>query len=283
MSKQVVYITGTSSGFGRDLVHQLADRGHKVIATARSLSKIEDLAKLENVKTQQLDVTDTVDNLKKKVDEAITFFGKIDILVNNAGHGLIGCFEESSELEIKQQFDTNFFGTVNLTQIFLKYFRSTKTQSIISTVTSMGGSVAFPTLGAYVSTKFALEGFYEALDQEVKVSQLPIKVLILAPGAFKTNIVANNKKAERVIDDYQPIKDKMEQFFKSVESDGGSSAIGAKLMADAMLGEGFAKGKEVPLRLPIASDAVNITLDKFKKETEVYEAWRPFASESDAK
>ena len=283
MSQQVVYITGTSSGFGRDLVHQLASCGHKVIATARSLSKIEDLAKLENVKIQQLDVTDTVDNLKKKVDEAITFFGKIDILVNNAGYGLIGCFEELSETEIKQQFDTNFFGTVNLTQIFLPYFRSTKTESIVSTVTSMGGSVAFPEMGAYVSTKFALEGFYEALDQEVKVSQLPIRVLLLAPGAFKTNIGANTKKSERAIDDYQPAKDQLAEFFKSIENDGGSSAIGAKLMADALLGEGFAKGKQVPLRLPIGSDAVNITLDKFKKETEVYEAWRPFASESDSK
>lgn len=282
MSK-VIYITGTSSGFGRDLVLDLVNRGHKVIATARSLNKIEDLTKLDNVKIQQLDVTESTESLQKKLNEAITFFGQIDILVNNAGYAQSGCFEELTDAEIRKQFDTNVFGTVNLSRIFLQYFRSKKTESTICTVTSVGGTVSFPTSSAYASSKFALEGFFEGLDIELKVSQVPVKVLIIAPGAFKTDFVGNMIKSQGDIGVYKPVKDYIAEFFKHVETAGGSSPIGAKLMADALLKEGFAEGKDIPLRLPIGSDAVNFSLDKFKKESEIYEAWRPFAAASDPK
>lgn len=281
MSK-VFYITGTSSGFGRDLVLDLVNRGHKVIATARSLQKIEDLAQLSNVKIQQLDITDT-EILQKKVEEAISYFGYIDVLVNNAGYSQTGCFEELTDAEIRKQYDTNVFGTVNLTRAILPHFRSTKTESTICTVTSMGGTVSFGTCSAYTSSKFALEGFFEGLDLELKTSQLPIKVLIVAPGAFRSAFISNIQKPQRDIDAYKPVKDYVGEFFSKIDTTGGDCRIGAKLMADALLKEGFAEGKEIPLRLPIGSDAVNLPVDKFKRESEVYEAWRPFASESDAK
>ncbi|TIB39160.1 hypothetical protein E3P86_01243 [Wallemia ichthyophaga] len=282
MSTKVFYITGTSSGFGRDLVLDLNQRGHKVIATARSLHKIEDLAKLDNVKIQQLDVTDKPAILQQKVDEAITFFGKIDALVNNAGYSQTGCFEELTDAEIRKVYDTNVFGTVNLTKAILPHFRSTETESTICTITSLGGTVSFPVCSAYTSSKFALEGFFEALDGELKMSQQPVKVLIVAPGAFRTEFMGNIQKSKEGIDAYKPVKDYIDTSFKQFSVTGGVPKIGAKLMADAMLKEGSAEGKEIPLRLPIGSDAAKYMLDKFKRESEVCEAWKPYAAEADA-
>ncbi|TIA91138.1 hypothetical protein E3P99_01204 [Wallemia hederae] len=279
----VFYITGTSSGFGRELVLDLVNRGHKVIATARSLHKISDLAGHSNVRTQELDLTSAPDVLEKKVAEAITLFGHIDVLVNNAGYSQTGCFEEVSDAEVRKQYDTNVFGTVSLTRAFLPYFRSTPSESTICTVTSVGGTVGFGACSAYTSTKFALEGFFEGLNLEVTMSQLPIKVLIIAPGAFRTDFIGNVQKSEKSLDVYKPIKDFVGSFFDQIDTTGGDCKIGAKLMADALLKEGFAKDKDIPLRLPIGSDAVNLPLDKFKRESKVYEEWRPFAAESDAK
>ncbi|TIA87059.1 hypothetical protein E3P99_03422 [Wallemia hederae] len=282
MSK-VFYITGSSSGLGEDLVRNLSSRGHQVIATARSITKIEHLKQLSNVRVQQLDISDSTETLKQKVDEAISFFGRIDVLVNNAGYGQSGCFEEVSMDEIRKQFETNVFGTVNLTQVFLPYFRSTATESKICTVTSGAGTVAFPTSTAYSASKFALEGFFENLDAELRASQIPVQVLIVAPGVFKTNFVDNMVKPDAEIGAYADLKHKINTFLQGISESGGDCSIGAKLIADALLGEGFAEGKTVPLRLPIGSDSVAQLVGKYRRELEVTEAWKPFAAESDAK
>ncbi|TIC21062.1 NAD(P)-binding protein [Wallemia mellicola] len=283
-ASQVFYITGTSSGFGRELALILSQRGHKVIATARTISKIEDLGKVDNIKIQQLDVTDSFDTLQKKVEEAISFFGTVDVLVNNAGYSQTGCFEELTDGEIRKQYDTNVFGTVNLTRVFLPYFRSTEKESIICTITSAGGLVSFPTSAAYTSTKFALEGFFEGLDGELKASNLPIRVLIIEPGGYKTNFIGNIIKSENQIDVYNPIKEQIHQLFTEYDTTtGGNALIGSKLIADALLKQGFAAGKDIPLRLPIGSDCINWSVEKFKKTVDIFEEWRPFAAESDPK
>ncbi|EOR04207.1 hypothetical protein E3P92_00136 [Wallemia ichthyophaga] len=282
MITKVFYITGTSSGFGRELVLDLASRGHKVIATALSTDWIEDFAKLDNVKTQKVDVTDSPTILQQKVEEAITFFGKIDVLVNNAGFSQTGCLEELSDGELRKSFDTNFFGPVNLTKAILPHFRSTETESLICTVTSMCGIVSFPMAGAYASTKFALEGYFEGLSSEMKMVQAPVRVLCIAPGGFKTELIDNTKKPQNILDVYSPARVYMDSLLKNMHATGGIPKIGAKLMIDAMLQEGSAEGKEIPLRVPIGSDGVDIPLDKFKSQAEAYESWRSFAAEADS-
>lgn len=283
MSAKVFYITGTSSGFGRELALDLASRGHNVIATALSIDWIEDLAKLDNVKTQQVDVTDSPTILQQKVKEAIKFFGKIDVLFNNAGLIQNGCLEELDDAEIRNLFDVNVFGNINLTRAILPYFRSTETESMICTVTSMGGTVSIGGCSAYCASKFALEGFFEGLSGELNSSQLPIKVLCISPGGFRTNLYSNAKSPKNTIDAYKPATEIMNDLCKQFSTAGGMPKVGAKLMADAMLKEGSAEGREIPLRLPIGSDSVKFTLDKFKRESEMYEAWRSFAAEADTK
>lgn len=121
------------------------------------------------------------------------------------------------------------------------------------------------------------------MDGELKASKLPIRVLIIEPGGYKTDFVGNIIKSENQIDVYNTIKDQIGQLFKALETSGGDVFIGSKLIADALLKQGFAAGKDIPLRLPIGSDGVNWSVEKLKKTIDIFEEWRPFAAESDPK
>ncbi|TIB93262.1 hypothetical protein E3Q19_01393 [Wallemia mellicola] len=232
---------------------------------------------------QQLDVTDSPDIIEKKVKEAINFFGRVDVLVNNAGYSQAGCFEELTDEEIRKQFDTNVFGPVKLTKAFLPYFRSTQTESVICAISSAVGITALPLISAYSSSKFALEGFFEGLDGEIRGSDLPIRVSIIEPGMFKTDFISNVQKAQTQIGQYDSLRQQSMTRMVETLSKAGDAAIGAKLIADALLKEGFAANKDIPLRLPIGTDSVETSVSKFKQTSDIFSEWRPFAAESDPK
>ena len=177
--KKVWFITGTSSGFGRLLAEEVLAKGERVVATARKPEVLQDLIEKypETARAVKLDVTN-LDDAKNSVAEAVKSFGRIDVLVNNAGYALVGAIEEASAEQVKQQFDTNFFGVLNVTREVLPILRQQKSGHIVN-ISSLVGFSAFPLLGLYSASKFALEGLTESLAAEV--APFGIKMMIVEP------------------------------------------------------------------------------------------------------
>lgn len=181
MSKTIL-ITGASAGIGKSTAIYFAEKGWNVAATMRTTEKGKDLLKYPNLKIFALDVLNET-SIKQAIDDTLSTFGNIDVLFNNAGYALVGAFEAMSQEQIKKQFDTNVFGVMNVTKAILPYYRTKKNGMIINT-TSMGGLITFPLYSVYHGTKWALEGFMESLQFELK--QFNIKVKNIEPGAIKT-------------------------------------------------------------------------------------------------
>lgn len=179
---KVVLITGASSGIGKETALLFQTKNWKVAATMRSPEKAADLQRIADIECIKLDVTD-VDSIKSAINETLEKFGRIDAVVNNAGYGLVGPFEASTQEQIEKQFQTNVFGLMNVCREILPYFREQKRGTIVN-VASMGGRITFPLYSLYHATKWAVEGFSEALQYEVR--EFGIKIKIIEPGPIKT-------------------------------------------------------------------------------------------------
>lgn len=190
MQNKVILITGTTSGIGYQTAKLLSEQGHQVYGAGRRIDKLESLRKI-GVKAIQLDITDEL-SIKKAVDSVIQQAGRIDVLVNNAGYGSYGAIEDVTIEEAKRQFDVNLFGLARLTQLVLPHMRAQNTGCIINTSSMAGRMTSY--FGAwYHATKYALEGFSDALRMEVK--QFGINVVLIEPGSIKTDwglIAADN-------------------------------------------------------------------------------------------
>jgi NAD(P)-dependent dehydrogenase (short-subunit alcohol dehydrogenase family) len=199
----VWFITGCSTGFGRELAKMVLDRGYRAVVTARDPAKVEDIAKgrEDRALVLELDVTDPVevDAATKSADQ---HFGRIDVLVNNAGIGYFGAVEESDEAEVRRMFEINFFGLSRMTRAVLPIMRRQRSGQIVN-ISSIGGLRSFPALAYYHATKYAVEGFSESLALEV--APLGIRVTIVEPSGFRTDWAgrsANERK--NPIADYAP-------------------------------------------------------------------------------
>lgn len=179
------FITGVSSGFGRALAEAALAKGHTVIGTVRQEEARAPFESLAPGKAHAVvvDVTDEV-GVNYAIDDVVERHGGIDVLVNNAGYGLEGAVEEVTLDQVRRQFEVNVFGPVAVMQAVLPHMRKARSGHIIN-ITSMGGLTAFPGVGIYNGSKFALEGISEALAKEVK--PLGIKVTIVEPGSFRTD------------------------------------------------------------------------------------------------
>jgi NAD(P)-dependent dehydrogenase (short-subunit alcohol dehydrogenase family) len=184
MSK-VWFVTGASKGFGREFVLAALERGDKVAATARNTDTLTDLVDKygDSVLALQLDVTDR-DQAFAAVKRAHEYFGQLDVVINNAGYGLFGTVEEITEQQLRDQLETNLFGVFHVTQAVLPILRAQRSGHIIQ-ISTIGGIAAFPNLGGYHASKWALEGLTESLAQEV--AGFGIKVTLVAPGGFDTD------------------------------------------------------------------------------------------------
>jgi NAD(P)-dependent dehydrogenase (short-subunit alcohol dehydrogenase family) len=181
----IVFITGISSGFGLETAKLLSEEGHTVYGTVRR--SVEPLPKVHYV---QLDVRDR-DAVKKTVDEIVEKEGRIDVLVNNAGMGIGGPLEFAIEEEIRLQMDTNFMGLVHCVDAVLPHMRKQGSGKIIA-LSSIGGLMGLPFQGFYSASKFAIEGYCEALRLETQ--SFGIKVVVLRPGDFSTGFTGSRKK-----------------------------------------------------------------------------------------
>ncbi|GGG24388.1 short-chain dehydrogenase/reductase [Rhodococcoides trifolii] len=191
-SNKTWFITGSSKGFGNLWARAALERGDRVAATARNTADLASLATEygTRVLTLQLDVTDR-DAVFATVRQAAEHFGTIDVLVNNAGYGHFGMVEELTEAEIRSQMETNFFGAVWVTQAVLPIMRAQGSGRILQ-ITSEGGVRAYPGIGAYHASKWALEGLSESLWQEVE--QFGIRVTNVEPGPYDTDWLATGSR-----------------------------------------------------------------------------------------
>ena len=200
--KNVWFITGCSTGFGRELAKHLLENDYRVVVTARNAEKVQDLVEInkDNALALALDVTDKA-QIKDAVAKAEDHFGKIDVLVNNAGFGYFGSIEESDETEVRAMFEANFWGLAEMTRAVLPKMRERKSGAIVN-ISSIGGFVGNPSVGYYNATKFAVNGFSEALQKEL--APLGIKVIIVQPSGFRTDWAGRSANdAPSTIDDYK--------------------------------------------------------------------------------
>ena len=180
---KVVLITGASSGIGLHTAKLFQAKNWKVAATMRNLENAADLQKIVDVECFRLDVIDN-DSIKAAIASTLEKFGRIDAVINNAGFAVVGPFEAATQEQIERQMQTNVYGVMNVCREILPYFREQK-RGVIVNVASMGGRITFPLYSIYHASKWAVEGFSEALQYEVK--DFGIKIKIIEPGPIKTD------------------------------------------------------------------------------------------------
>jgi len=266
---KVWFITGSSTGFGRELAEQTLERGYKVVATARNTGTVEDLVQKypETARAFRLDVTNPED-INTATQKAIEAFGKIDVLVNNAGYGLGGGIEEPSDAQIQRQYDTNVFGVIRMMRAVLPFMRKRQSGHILN-VSSVVGFRALPSAGYYSSTKFALEALSEALAQEVE--HLGIKVTLVEPGGFRTDFAGRSfDLPERRIEDYVT-SERIDNISDWDGAQPGDPKRGAKAIIDMV------ETEDPPLRLPLGEDAVTAMEAKLEAVQKNIDEWRAIA------
>ncbi|MDN3656093.1 SDR family oxidoreductase [Ferruginibacter paludis] len=195
MENKTVIITGTSSGYGKAIAKEFANRGWNVIATMRSPEKEKELTTIRNIFVTRLDVKDIL-SVNNAIREGINKFGRIDVLINNAAHGLVGVFEAISAEQIRDQFAVNVFGYMDVIREILPHFRANK-KGIIVNIGSQGGIITFPLMSPYHATKFALEGFTESLSYELATINVIVK--LIEPGGASTSFFKNSQAPSRPV------------------------------------------------------------------------------------
>ena len=189
--KKTVFITGASSGFGKESVRLFHEKGWNVVATMRSPETERELTGLSGVLVTKLDVTDET-TIASAIKAALGAFGQIDVLVNNAGYGALGALEAASDEEIRRQLEVNFFGLIAVTRAVLPGMRAHRSGVIVN-VSSMGGRITFPFSTLYHATKFAVEGLTESLQYEL--NPIGIRTKIIEPGGYKTEFAGRSLSA----------------------------------------------------------------------------------------
>lgn len=220
--RKIAVVTGSSSGIGLLTTLELASNGYTVVATMRDLARsgrLEEAAQKAGVRERldlrQLDVT-RFDMLPGAVDEMVRDHGGIDVLVNNAGFSVAGFVEDLSVDEIRTQFETNFFGAVAMSKAVLPTMRRQKSGHVIQ-ISSVGGRVAYPILGAYSASKWALEAFSESL--RIETQSLGIRVVLIEPGSYDTDIWTRNVTVAKAgLDESSPNKERSRRFTDFIKS-----------------------------------------------------------------
>ncbi|RTQ35179.1 SDR family NAD(P)-dependent oxidoreductase [Variovorax gossypii] len=265
-ARKTWFITGAASGFGHAFAEHALAQGHNVVATARDAARLADLVALapDRVLATPLDV-DAAGAAEAAVQAAVERFGRIEVLVNNAGYGVVGALEETPDAELRALMNTNFFGAMAVTRAALPVLRAQKSGAIVN-ISSLGGQLSFSGFSAYSASKFALEGASEALAQEV--APFGIKVLIVEPGQFRTQLAGSGMRHMPVIEAYQPVVGATREFAHSMHNtqagDPRKAAVAIEKALDA---------EHTPLRLQLGDDSVDAVRAHAQAMLKDMEAW----------
>jgi NAD(P)-dependent dehydrogenase (short-subunit alcohol dehydrogenase family) len=272
MGEKVWFITGTSRGFGREWAIAALERGDKVAATARNTDRLSDLVDKygDAILPIALDVTDR-DADFAAVKGAHHHFGRLDIVVNNAGYGHFGFIEELSESDARDQIETNVFGALWVTQAALPFLRAQGSGHIIQ-VSSIGGITAFPLVGIYHASKWALEGFSQSLAQEV--APFGIHVTLIEPGGFDTDWSGPSSKRSAELPDYDELHRQVDEARKArwaKPGDPKASAAAILKVVDA---------QNPPLRVFFGESPLQTARADYESRLAAWEQWQPVSVEA---
>jgi NAD(P)-dependent dehydrogenase (short-subunit alcohol dehydrogenase family) len=265
------FITGASKGFGREWTEAALERGDNVAGTARNLDDLDGL--VENYGDAflpiQLDVTDRNADFAA-VGKAAEHFGQLDVVINNAGYGHFGMIEELSEDDVRSQMETNFFGALWITQAALPIMRAQGSGHIIQ-VSSIGGISAFPTVGAYHASKWALEGFSQSLSQEV--AGFGIHVTLIEPGGYSTDWSGPSAKHSKQNPDYSGVREAAQNRRSAAASPGDPTATRQAILK-------VVDADEPPLRIFFGEVPLGIATDDYESRLAEWNEWNPVSVEA---
>lgn len=268
-------ITGCSTGFGRELASAVLARNWNAVVTARDPATVQDIVAGHDVSALalRLDVTDPK-QVASAVKEAEARFGAIDVLVNNAGYGYRGAVEEADETEVRELFETNFFGLVSMIQAVLPGMRAHRRGHIVN-ISSVAGRMAQPGSGYYSATKFAVGGLSDALRKEV--GPLGIRVTVVEPGGFRTDFAGRSlRQSKHTIDDYAATAGARRKENSSTDGrQPGDPARAAQAIIRAV------QADKPPFRLALGRSAVQRIRTEIDTQRQELDAWEETANGAD--
>ena len=269
MAKKVWFITGASRGFGLQWAEAALQRGDLVAATARTPESLTELVDTygDAVLPIQLDITDRdadFDAVKRAADH----FGKLDVVINNAGYGHFGMVEELTEDEVRAQLETNFFGALWVTQAALPIMRAQGSGHIIQ-VSSLGGITAFPGIGAYHASKWALEGLSQSLSQEV--ASFGINVTLIEPGGYSTDWVGPSAKRSQENPAYAGVREGQSRSW--AESPGDPTATRSAILK-------VVDADKPPLRIFFGKAPLEVATQDYESRLAMWNEWQPVSVEA---
>jgi len=267
---KIWFITGAGRGFGKEFAKAALGRGDKVAATVRKLGDVDDLVQEfgDAVLPLELDVTDRA-RAFAAVEQANTHFGRLDVVVNNAGYGLFGAVEEITEEQLRDQLEVNLFGVLHVTQAALPILREQGSGHIVQ-ISTVGGVAAFPSLGGYHASKWALEGLSESLAQEV--APFGIKVTLVEPGGFATDWAGSSAVHAQPQAQYDALRQGMAERSKQMPPNltGDPVAAGPALLD-------IVDAAEPPLRVFFGTAPTMMVPGLYKSRLDTWEQWKHVA------
>jgi NAD(P)-dependent dehydrogenase (short-subunit alcohol dehydrogenase family) len=267
MTVKTWFITGASRGFGREWAIAALERGDSVAATARNTSSLDDLVERfgDAVLPLNLEVTDR-DAVFDTVAQAHKRFGRLDVIVNNAGYGQFGMVEELSEAEARDQIETNLFGALWVTQAALPYLREQGSGHILQ-VSSIGGISAFPNIGMYHASKWALEGISQSLAAEV--TGFGIKVTLIEPAAYSTDWGGSSARHATPLPAYDQYREQVAQErARRTSTPGDPTATRAAVLA-------VVDADKPPLRIFFGDGPLAIATKDYESRLATWREWEP--------
>lgn len=267
-------ITGSSRGLGRALAQAALEAGHRVVATAREPSQLQELAERHGdaVRAVALDVTDPV-AAEAAVEAAVEAFGGLDVLVNNAGYGDVGSVEDTTLEDFRRQIETNLFGTIIMTKAAIPLMREQRSGHFIQ-FSSVGGRVGAPGRSAYSAAKWGVEGFSEVLAQEMAL--IGVRVTIVEPGGFRTGFAGASTSLHEGRPEYDAVVGNAARMQRAYD---GRQPGDPKRAAQAILA--IAAVDAPPLRLALGSDAVAAIERIEHARLEELARWRELSTSTD--
>lgn len=273
MAQRTWLITGVSSGFGFEMTKQLLKKGDTVIGTVRNKDKVQKLIE-EYPVTFDCRILDVIDvpNIHALVTDVFSTHGKIDVIVSNAGYGLFGCAEELSDEEINHIIATNLVGSIMLIRDSLPHLRAQGGGRIIQ-MSTYGGQVAYPANSMYHATKFGIEGFCEAVAQEV--SQFGIGMTIVEPGGARTEFRYGSAKVAKLMPEYESCHG----FLNMLDPSKGLAPGDPAKMAERIIES--VDIDPAPLRMVLGSQALKATIERLEERVADYKTQMELAASTD--